>query len=197
MRKKGTSPAGNALPVGEEMDVLFHAVDVPLSFAPEAIEHTLRPGEVREEHFTIRSEGGTGAEGFVSSSKPCVEPLSARFAGSMDEITYRMDAKHFESGDEVQGYFRIFSTEGEYRLPYTLRVEEDQIRSELGSIQSLAHFLNLAKTDFEEACVLFYSPAFAALVAKEDEHAYGIYRGLSARPGNRQNVEEFLIAVLG
>ncbi len=176
-------------------DELFHAIDHRLSFSADEIRLFLAPGEVREGRFVIRAGTEKGAEGYVTSSRPWMQCVTERFAGSADEIVYRADASGFEEGDSPEGFFRILSTQGEYRIPYRLSVRsEEQETTTLGSIENAAHFANLAKTNWPEAVRQFYRPDFVRRLSEKEPEAYAVYRGLGTKPGCEQNVEEFLIA---
>ncbi len=183
-------------------DELFHAIDAPLTFSIEKLEITAAPGEIREGSFTVTGPEGRGTEGFCHASEPAVECLTDRFAGSIDEISYRADLTGIKDGDVAEGVFRIISTEGEYAIPYRIEVRERELSTPLGSLKSAAHFSNLAKTNWTEAVQLFYRPEFEAVLRAETDgddgengKALAIYRGLCVSPGNEQNVEEFLISL--
>ena len=175
-------------------DELFHAIDRPLSFSEEEIRLVMSPGEVREGRFVIRAGTERGAEGYVTSSRPWMQCVTGRFAGSVDEIAYRADAAGFEENDAPEGFFRILSTQGEYRIPFRLTIQTKLRETTLGSIENAAQFANLAKTSWAEAVRQFYRPEFAAQLSENDPEAYAVYRGLAVRNGNEQNVEEFLIS---
>ncbi len=175
-------------------DDLFHAIDHRLTFSDDEIRLSLSPGETREGRFVIRAGSERGAEGYVTSSRPWMKCVTERFAGSADEIVYRADASGFEEEDSPEGFFRILSTQGEYRIPFKISIRKQQEETTLGSIENAAHFANLAKTNWPEAVRQFYRPDFALKLEENDPEAYAVYRGLCVKPGNEQNVEEFLIA---
>ena len=94
----------------------------------------------------------------------------------------------------MDGYFYIISNCGEYELPYRIEIEDDRVESSLGTIKNMFHFANLAKASWEEAVKAFYSPQFKKIFsAGADRQYYNAYKGLSAVPGNEQNMEEFLL----
>lgn len=182
----------------------YHIIRGPLSFSTAKVETTVRPGETLEGTFTVYGTSGAGASGFVSSSDLLMQCETAEFAGAADEVAWCFDAGNLRSGDHVSGYFRIVSNQGEYRLPFDIRVEDEVPSTPQGTaVRSLQHLVNLAKTDWAEAVRIFYNPKFGDLLHEEQHQAgsgrdpledWYLWRGLSAVPGEESNFEEFLIS---
>ncbi|MDE7222406.1 MAG: hypothetical protein K2O34_01335, partial [Acetatifactor sp.] len=68
-------------------------------------------------------------------------------------------------------------------------------QSSMGPVKNLFHFANLARSSWEEAVALFYSPAFVDILVGNDSQYYTLYMGLSSSEGNEHNVDQFLTAV--
>lgn len=185
-----------------------------LDFSCAKLEITMRKGEVCEGSFHIYSSRpfparGQGAEGspgdgssaevythgFVSATDMRMECLTPEFVGSNEEIFYRFHGESLEEGDVVKGNFCVVSNQGEYYLPFVVSVEHLMPESSIGSVKNLFHFANLAKSSWQEAVELFYSPEFSKVFDGNNSQFYDCYRGLSAVPGNEQNVEEFLFGI--
>lgn len=173
----------------------FEYEEKSLDFSTPRIELSMSPGEVTEGSFTIFGPENMLVEGVVSATDIRMEVLTKEFSGSPYEVSYKFSAVGLSSGDVLQGDFRIVSNQGEYVLPFVVTVRHDQIVSSLGDIKNFFHFANLAKTDWEEAVNLFYSDDFSEVIKGNEDQYESLYRGLSAVPGNEQNVEEFLIAI--
>lgn len=165
-----------------------------LDFSCSKIELTLPPGAFYEGSFTICAQPGSPVNGTVLSSDLRMECLVPSFSGADEVINYRFHAEYLEDGDEVLGQFDIISSRGEYALPFLVRIQTPYPEASIGPVRNLFNFANLARTSWQEAVRLFYSPEFARLFQGNDEQYYGFYRGLSAKAGREQNVEEFLIA---
>lgn len=172
----------------------FHTGGTPLTFSVDSIDLVLTEGEVREGSFTIFGREDESISGFVSSSRVVMQCLTREFSGSHEVISYRFNGMPFSAGDTVDGYFRIISDHGEYQLPFSVKVMPVPVTSSLGPIRNLYHFTNLAKTSWREALEIFYRPGFSSIFGAADSKDYRLYRGLSARNSNEQNMEEFLIA---
>lgn len=172
----------------------FHAPQQKLSFNTEAISLTLEPGEIREGTFMIEGPQNENVNGFVSSSLSSMSCLTPAFSGPREIIGYRFSAKPFSAGDSVEGYFRIISSHGEYRLPFHVKIMDSPVQTSLGAIHNLVHFTNLARTDWREAENVFYSTGFRTLIGSHEDKERRLYRGLSVEKGSGQNVEEFLCA---
>ncbi|MCM1155102.1 MAG: DUF5717 family protein [Roseburia sp.] len=166
-----------------------------LDFSCPQIELSAQAGEVLEGSFTIYGPEGVLTEGSVVSSDLRMECMTPTFAGSQDEIFYRLDTFEMEAGTEIKGAFHIVSNQGEYYLPFSVSIKPSEIDSSLGIIKNLFHFTNLAKSSWDEAVKLFYSKEFEQVFKGNDRQHYTAYRGLSAHSGNEHNVEEFLIEI--
>ncbi len=160
-----------------------------LMFSSDRIDLALTPGALFEGTFTVFGSGSEGAYGYIISADRRMECLTSEFNGSEETIGYRFHGEYLEDGDVVNGAFRFISNLGEYELPYTIRMEEAP-----AEVSDLNHFAALARNDWEEALRLFYSRDFTRLLKGNDRKYTESYRGLSARPGNQHNMEEFLIA---
>lgn len=181
--------------IDEILDGKFHVDDGSLDFSCPRVTLSLRAGSVCEGSFFVYGPEGLVTEGTVSASDLRMECVTKRFGGSEDEILYRFDAAGMEAGEEVSGSFHIISNRGEYYLPFQVKTESEEIDSSLGEIRNLFHFTNLARSSFEEAVKLFYSPAFRQVFSGHDRQYYAAYKGLSSTPGNVHNVEEFLLEI--
>lgn len=166
-----------------------------LDFSCSKLEIHLLEGEDAEGSFRVFGEAGRMLEGEVISSDLRMECLTPHFVGNGEEIQYFFHAEEMQAGDVAKGIFAVISNQGEYYLPFVVNIDYTRVESSLGNIRNLFHFANLAKANPEEALALFYSPEFKYVFGGSEKQFYPIYRGLSACPGNRQNMEEFLISV--
>lgn len=173
----------------------FEDDNTSLDFSCSKIEIFLHPGEDAEGSFRIFGDEGRLIQGHVITSDGRMECLTPDFVGTGETIAYYFHADGMEVGDTHKGEFCIISNQGEYNLPYVVKVENAQIESSMGYIKNLFHFANLAKTNLDEALTLFYSPEFKRVFVGNDRQYLPLYSGLSTYPGNRQNMEEFLISI--
>lgn len=166
-----------------------------LDFSCAKIELTLKKGERYEGAFRILSSSDGFTGGRVISSDMRMECLTPEFTGGDEEILYCFHGEMLEEGDVVKGSFNVISNLGEYYLPFVASVEHTVLMSSIGSIKNLFHFANLAKSCWQEAVKLFYSPDFYRILMGNDARYMGDYRALSANDGCEQNVEEFLMQI--
>lgn len=164
-----------------------------LNLSCEQIEITLQPGALYEGSFAVYANSGT-VQGYIVSTDRRMECVTEEFIGNEETIDYCFHGTYLEAGKEVRGEFLIISSLGEYPLPFSVHMEAPGVETSRGEIRNLNQFAALAKTDWGEAVKLFYSREFSYLLKGNDRKYTEIYRGLSARPGNQQNLEEFLIA---
>lgn len=166
-----------------------------LDFSCNVIELTFDEAKQQKGTFQIHNVAVTPMEGYILSSHMRMQCLTPIFRGEDAEITYCFDSTGMEPGDTVKGEFRIISNKGEYTIPFEVVREKHYVSSTMGNIRNLFHFANLAKTNWEEAVQLYYSAGFVQILEGNDAQYLSVYRGLSANPGNQQNVDEFLVAV--
>lgn len=165
-----------------------------LDFSCAKVEIDIAQGEVAEGCFMIYAPEGKYTKGVISSTDPRMECLTTEFVGNEAEIQFCFYGNQMEEGEVLRGEFNVISNRGEYYLPYVVTVAYSVPETSVGPVKNLFHFANLAKSNWQEAVKLFYSDAFAKVVKNGDEQVYLTYLGLSAKPGNEQCVEEFLIA---
>lgn len=165
-----------------------------LEFSCESIELNIRPGEVLEGSFRIYATG-KNAEGRIYSSDTRMRLSGFEFRGEEFEVNYCFDGTAAEAGDTIKGQFDIISNCKEYTIPYRINIQKPQLVCSLGAVKNMFHFTNLARTNWEEAVELFYSPDFSSIFHRSDKNAWLSYIGFSKTKGNEQNVEEFLIEI--
>lgn len=155
----------------------------------------IKPGEVYEGSFTLYGPKDRAVQGSIFSSEMRMEILTTNFSGSEFEVAFRFDGKGLSAGDVLKGDFSVISNQGEYQLPFVVNVEISHVMSSMGQIRNMFHFLNLAKTDWDEAKKLFYSDEFIEVFTENDSEYECLYRGLSAIPMSEANLEEFLVSI--
>ena len=178
-----------------EENYAFESNKGSLNFSCDVIEMSFDKAEQRKGTFQIQNVAETPMEGYILSNNMRMQCLTPIFRGESAEITYCFDSTGMEPGDEIKGEFQIISNKGEYTLGFEVQRDKQYLCSSMGNIRNLFHFANLAKTNWEEAVQLYYSNYFRNILEGNDAQYISIYRGLSTRPGNEQNVDEFLVAV--
>lgn len=165
-----------------------------LDFSCEKLEIELQKGEIYEGSFTIYASEGKYTVGYVTATDHRMECLSTEIHGNQEEIAFRFHGEWMEEGEVTRGEFQIVSNKGEYYLPFVVSVMHGAPKSSMGPIRNLLHFTNLARSDWQEAVRIFYTPSFAQVMRDCGNQLYLIYQGLAVQEGNEQHVEEFLVA---
>lgn len=181
--------------IGQILEGSFDYGKESLDFSCSKLELSVKKGGQYEGSFRIRGPEGMLTNGMVISSDQRMECITQEFSGTDEEIAYRFHGENLEEGDVVKGCFSIVSNRGEYYLPFVAVTEYTVLESMEGRIKNLFHFANLAKSNWQEAVSLYYSPEFLGVLTGSDARYMEDYRALSAYPGQEQNVEEFLIQV--
>ncbi|WP_026669020.1 DUF5717 family protein [Butyrivibrio sp. AE3006] len=166
-----------------------------LSFSIPRLELNIKPGEVVEGSFTLYGPADRMVQGIVGSLEMRMEIITAQFSGAEFEVAYRFDGTGLCPGDVIKGDINVISNQGEYQLPFVVNVEISHVMSSMGAIRNMFHFVNLAKTNWDEAKKLFYSKEFIEVFAENDTEYENLYRGLSAIPMSEANMEEFLVSI--
>ncbi len=128
-----------------------------LEFSCQSLEFSVNQGEVIQDRFTIYADDSQ-AEGSIYSSDTRMQLKENHFSGKEAVIEYCFDGSCVEAGSVVKGYFTIISNQGEYTLNYKILVQKPILQGSMGNVKNLFHFTNLAKTNWNEAVDLFYSP---------------------------------------
>ncbi len=165
-----------------------------LSFSCQELNLVLNRDEVWEGAFTVTGEPGRMIEGHVSCMEERMECLTPFFSGTSEEILCRFDARGMKEGETREGKLLIVSSQGEYELPFRAVVSRRPMLCSEGEMTSLFQFTGLARSHWEEAVGLFYSPDFMKLLHGPDRKLRNLYRGLSAVKGREENLEEFLVS---
>ncbi|MCM1191033.1 MAG: DUF5717 family protein [Butyrivibrio sp.] len=181
--------------ISQIMEENFDYENGSLDFSCAKIEISLNRGEVYEGSFRISAARGQFTNGSILSSDLRMECLTQEFVGCDEEILFCFHGENLEEGDVVKGNFYVISNRGEYYLPFVVSVEHRLLDSSIGAVRNLFHFANLAKSSWQEAVRLFYSPGFCSVFSGSDAQFARDYRALSVYEGSEQNMEEFLIQV--
>ena len=166
-----------------------------LDFSCAKVEVELERNGQAEGSFRIRGRQGSMVSGRVYSTDYRMICLNPEFAGRDSEIRYEIYGDGIEEGECLKGAFRIVSNQGEYSLPFVVTCNSSVIMTSIGPVKTLFHFTNLAKSNWQEAVALFYSPEFKKVFSGADAQYLSVYKGLSAHDGQEQNMEEFLIHI--
>ena len=164
-----------------------------LSYSVARIETDLSCDCDYEGTFSVQTTEGGTMQGWVLSSDMRMEILTPNIAGPEADISYHFHGDLCKPGDEIKGQISIVSDHGEYSIPFDIRIEPGDLPSSMGPIRNLFNFVNLAKSNWDEALELFYSPDFRRIFCGTDEYYNGLYSCLSANVGNPRNLEEFLL----
>lgn len=191
--------------IADILDEKFPVETGSVRFSCPEIELTVKSGKMATGTFTVYANENMPMECYLLSSDIHMQCDIEYFEDFEREVFYSFDAKGMEAGEAVKGEFSLISSQGEYVLPFSVVVESDIADSSVGEIKNMFQFANLAKTNWEEAVQMFYTPQFQNTFAGNEKRYFSLYQGLSYQgssgqgltgvPGNGQNVEEFLIAI--
>lgn len=166
-----------------------------LEFSCPRLELNLKKDEVFRGSFGITASRKRTIEGRVFSHQNRMVCETPSFREHETEIRFTFDARGMEEGEVLKGEFEVITNQGEYTLPYVVNVEYFRLTGSVGEIKNLFHFANLAKTSWDEAVRLFYSPDFEGIFRGSDMQYRDTYRLLQRAEDRNLGVEEFLLEI--
>ena len=165
-----------------------------LLFSQEKISVTLKAGETVREEIYFGTDDNRRISGFVTSSHRRLVPGFDRFSGTTVRMPYGVDAEGMKPGESFEGWLCFTTSIGEYRLPFEVTLQTEEVKSSGGKVASLEEFLQIAKEDFHEAYRIFTERHFSLILKEQNEKIQSLYAGMSQQPVTYQHLEEFLIA---
>ena len=166
-----------------------------LLFSQEDISVTLKAGDTTKREIYFGTDDNRRISGFVTSSDRRVVPGFDRFSGTTVRMPYGVDAEGMEPGESFEGWLCFTTGIGEYRLPFKVTAETEQVKSSAGRVASLEEFIQIAKQDLREAYRIFTEHHFSLILKDKSEKIRALYEAMSQQPVTYQHLEEFLIAV--
>lgn len=173
----------------------FEYENPALLFSQDKIEVTLKAGETMRGELHFGTAENRQIQGYITSSDRRVVTGSRKFKGTALCVPYGVDAVGMKPGEELNGWLCFTTNIGEYRLPFHVETEKEQIRSSEGEVPDMEAFLRIAQKNFREAYGLFKEKSFPMVMEQEETREKALYDGLSVQPIIYQNLEEFLIGM--
>ena len=166
-----------------------------LIFSTEELNMTVDEGRMADGFITVRHDQGRSFEGVVHAGGICMECPQPRFGSGSGSFSWRFTARNLKEGDRVNGFFRIISNQGEYKIPYHVLVRRPGKEEEEPAGDQPDSFLDLARVDWYRAAELFRSPDFEKTLT--DPHHRALWRGLVRSSSADSALEQFLTRALG
>lgn len=173
--------------------ILLEDQESLLQLSCYSIEEELKEGMIRGS-FSLECEGSKLMKGKVMVTDPRVVCEPKTFQGQRAEISYCLDGSQVREPEAISGSFMLITNYGEYEITFSFQREKKCLNSSMGEIKNLFHFTNLAKTNWQEALSLYFSPGFKEMLNHSQKEYLSYYRGLSGQK-REQYMEEFLQAV--
>lgn len=173
----------------------FEYENPELLFSQDRIAVTLKAGETLRGELYFGTENNERIRGYITSSSRRLVAGMGKFSGTTICLPYGVDAAGLKPGESISGNLCFTTNIGEYKLPFQINTEKEQIRSSEGEIQDMEAFSRIAKKDFREAYRLFKDKSFPMIMEKEGQKQKALYAGLSVQPVTYQHLEEFLVSM--
>lgn len=166
-----------------------------LLFSEDNLAITLKAGQTARGELHIGTDPNIRIRGYITSSSRRLVPGLEKFSGSSICLPYGADGIGMKPGEACRGWLCFTTNIGEYKIPFTIQTEKDQIKTSTSEINSLEEFREIARTDFREAYQLFINERFPALLSDADYKEKALFAGFSRNPVTYQNLEEFFIGM--
>lgn len=165
-----------------------------ITLEPDSIAVTIPEDSEFRGSFNVICERNFPTKGLIYCDHPYIFIKNPAFDEEYYTINYTVTATNLRAGDELSGFFYIYSEGCVLRLPFHIVVKRRYPTSSLGDITGVGDFHELARRSFKEAVNLFYSKEFRDLMMQSSKDYRLIYRGFSEGKVCEANVEEFLCA---
>lgn len=166
-----------------------------LLFSQEEISVTLKAGEARRGELYLGTEENERIRGYITSSSRRLVPGMSKFSGTTVCLPYGADGTGMKPGETCRGWLCFTTNVGEYRIPFVIRTETEQIKSSAGEVKTMEAFREIAKNNFREAFRLFTDKYFPTVLAGAGQKKNALYAALSQQPVTYQHLEEFLVGM--
>lgn len=166
-----------------------------LLFSQEKISITLKAGETMRGDLYLGTEDNERIRGYVTSSSRRLVPGLGKFSGTTICLPYGADGTGMQPGETCEGWLCFTTNVGEYKLPFVIRTETEQIHSSAGEVKDMEAFYGIAKRDFREAHRLFTDKSFPMVLKDAGQKQKALYAGLSKQPVTYQHLEEFFVGI--
>ena len=166
-----------------------------LIFSTEELNLTVDEGRSADGFISVRHDLGKDFEGVVHAGGIGMECPQPRFGSGSGSFSWRFLARNLKDGDRVDGFFRIISSQGEYRIPYHVSVRLPVKDAASPAAEMPDNFLQLARGDWYQAAERFRSPEFGKTLT--DPHHKALWRGLVRSSSVDSAMEQFLTAAMG
>lgn len=150
-------------------------------------------GEENRGAFLLTSGNGIPLRGMVLSSHPRMRVRAPRFDGTQVTVGYEFDCEGLPEGAKEKGVFTVIYDGGEYSLPFVVSVTRFYAVTSAGTIRSLADFVKLAQSSWEEAYRIFTAPFFENVLLRATEEERRIYREVGGVAASMQGMEDFFL----
>lgn len=165
-----------------------------LLFSQEKLSIVLKAGGDKKGELYFGTEDNQKIRGYITSSDRRFVPGFDRFSGTTVCLPYGVDGSGMEQGDSTKGWLCFTTNIGEYKLPFEITIEKEQVQSTEGAIRNIDEFSEIAKEDFREAYRLFTDKNFGFILREESKEVQALYKGMSRQPVTYQHLEEFLVS---
>lgn len=174
----------------------FHKKSPKISISPERLSIQMEQEKDYHGSFLVTSTNDIEMKGFLQITNPVLRLETMELHGRSQQVDFYIRKEEYMPYEEQEGEIQILTNGGEFFLPFTIGVRgDDAVSSELGTIQDLYQFANMAKVNQDKALEIFCSPYFSNVLLRGRQEALFLYRQLCKGSSGKLAMEEFLKAL--
>ena len=112
----------------------FEYENPALLFSQDKISVTLKAGETMRGDLYFGTENNERIRGYITSSSRRLVAGIGKFSGTTICLPYGVDASGMKPGETLSGWLCFTTNIGEYKLPFQIETEKEQIKSYAGEV---------------------------------------------------------------
>ena len=109
-------------------------------------------------------------------------------------IPYGADVNGLKPGDSFEGEVVLTTNVGEYRLPFQISIEKEEVKTAMGAIDKFGCIYTACKRRFQGG-ISFICRCLFPDPLKDCQELLPYYFAMTTKPVTLQNLEEFLIGI--
>lgn len=173
----------------------FHKKSPKISISVDKLSIQMERGRDYHGSFLVTSTNDVDMKGFLQVTNPMMRLEASEIHGKSQQVEFYIREAEFAPYEEREGEIQILTNGGEFFLPFTIGAKtETSLDTELGKVQDLYQFANIAQINRKKALEIFCSPYFPNVLLRGQRETLFLYRQLCKSSSKEQAMEEFLLA---
>lgn len=171
----------------------FHKKAPQISISVDRLLIQIEQGRDYYGSFLVTSTNGVDMKGFLQVTNPVLHLEVSEISGKSRQVEFYVREAQCTPYEEQEGEIQILTNGGEFFLPFRVSMKTiSAIDTELGKVQDLYQFMNIARVNPEKALEIFKSPYFTNILLRDQEEKLFLYQQLMKSSSKQQAMAEFI-----